>query len=241
MKTNSSRISSRSSFDSPDILALIDDFVSLAAAHGIRVSGYESKESGAAFSKLPPPIQKSIFQSFEAYLTLLKMMVHRGVHLRDDRSLAWNAFQLLELTPRGDVLGQVRSGDVIEFYNKEHIQIFRNLRFFELCTYSVFDVLIHDWQSLYQRAEATSTLLYDQMNEVLLTGGPTRQFVMADHELREKFSKEKAVFWIEMGVRSPLYKNASSNSSVKPDALLMTLRATRKDSASSEKFANYAT
>jgi hypothetical protein len=64
----------------------------------------------------------------------------------------------LQVSPK--LFDAMTEQDIVEAYDSSNMQIFRSLQFIELCNYSVLDVLLYEWPSLFQREDnVTETLM----------------------------------------------------------------------------------
>jgi hypothetical protein len=59
-------------------------------------------------------------------------------------------FQKLGVHPPSELMSEMRSGEVIEIHNGEFLQVYRNLRFFELCSYTLDDLLAAHFGSFFR-------------------------------------------------------------------------------------------
>ena len=98
----------------------------------------------------------------------------------------------------------ISEGDVIEVYTAENVQIYRNLAFFNLCSYSLMDVMTKEWYELYERPEFVTELLIKQIGELLQSGEPFYPKIPV-HLMTEKVSKEKRAFTTSFKYFLPLH------------------------------------
>ena len=62
---------------------------------------------------------------------------------------------------KADCLELFAEGDVIEVYNAQCVQIYRSWNFFKYSSYSVADLLIFDWDTLYERPRIIANRLME--------------------------------------------------------------------------------
>lgn len=125
----------------------------------------------------------------------------------NDRQLLWNTLRKLKAVPPSDIIDKIGSQDVIEIYNTEFIQIFRNLNYFDISSYTLIDVFTHQWDELYERADAH---IGQQMMNVavsVISGQAKTTFAcpVDPHVLLERFSEEKLRLSMIPGFVSPLF------------------------------------
>lgn len=77
-----------------------------------------------------------------------------------NKQIVKNILGFMKYTAPSDFIDKVTEEDIVEIYNLENIQVFRNLKFYETTTYSLSDLLLYDWPELYTRpAKMTEKLL----------------------------------------------------------------------------------
>ncbi len=70
----------------------------------------------------------------------------------DNKSIIKNVLDFMKFTAPADFIDKIKEDDIVEIYNLEGIQIFRNLKFYETTTYGLTDLLTHEWFELYYRS-----------------------------------------------------------------------------------------
>lgn len=125
----------------------------------------------------------------------------------NDRQLLWNTLRKLKAVPPSDIIDKIGDGDVIEIYNTEFIQVFRNLNYFDISSYSLVEVFTHQWDELYERENPG---IGQQMMGVALSvisGQAKSTFVcpVDPHVLKERFSEEQLRLSMIPGYVSPLF------------------------------------
>lgn len=100
----------------------------------------------------------------------------------------------------------IDDGDVVEIYDHLGRQIYRNLTFCKLSSYSLLDVAVNTWQELYERPANTIEGIYGRVVEQLTTDVLTQSYDVEKHVLKERFiySKRQRVFLMDMKYISPL-------------------------------------
>lgn len=104
-----------------------------------------------------------------------------------------------------DSLGE---NDTIEVYGTDLTLRVANLRFVEVCSYSLEDVLQHEFYELFDRDEKIATHLVSSAHAMF--GGKTEiQYELGpDHVVSEKFSDERRKFWVKSRFLSPVFDNS---------------------------------
>lgn len=108
------------------------------------------------------------------------------------------AFEILNLEPMFDVKEAIESGDIVEIYSLDAIQLYRNLNFFKYCSYSLVDLLMNEWFVLYERPQIVTDTMMEDINRVI--GGPNKliPYTMPEHILFEKLVKDDLARQIKM-------------------------------------------
>lgn len=78
-------------------------------------------------------------------------------------------------------------GDIIEIYDAQGIQVYRNLNFFKMTNYSLLDVITHSWSDLWERSSGVTRQI-SKMAEVVSTKDDLKPFScpVEEHYLIEK-------------------------------------------------------
>jgi PAS domain-containing protein len=181
-------------------------FCKLAKKFGRELQPYR-EETWVKFRSLAPAIQSAVFEKFMTYHLLCEKAAGEGIDIADDRSLIWWAIRDFGLRPPSNLFDTIVQGDILEIYNSEGIQIFRNWAFFEFSGYSIGDIFVYTWDELYLRdkqiiADVTTKveqLLTGQIKQAILSGVPS-------HRIIERFSPRRKVMELTMKYFSPLYK-----------------------------------
>jgi hypothetical protein len=181
-----------------------------------------SPDTQEAFQSKPEEIRLMISGYLKTYCDLLEKLLRAGTRLMDNRQATWACLSLMNLRCKPDAFDKVAEDDVIEFYSADHRQIYRNIRFFSLCSYSIFDILVYDWATLYSRDVSITESLMTHANAVIDGSIGTGMLEVGHHYLQElRGEKRKAL--IKPGMISPLWDRSSSSS--RPSAYLTTLKA----------------
>jgi hypothetical protein len=202
---------------------LIAEFVEQAKRDGIHVRGFSAERPlETVFTKFPVEKQMGIYQGFKRYYDVLSGASKEGIPLSEGPRLLWRMLSKLNLHPCAEFFDKVHSEDVIEIYDRDLMQIFRNLKFLELCNYSLDQIFSYEVTELFSRPEAATMQMLHSVQGVL--DGTHQKTVAAKipvHVLEETRTPEKGKFRIEHGFLSPL--RDSSNRVV---CFISTLKAT---------------
>ena len=162
LKVNSSEFSVNRTLKFRELSIQISE---LASSVGIRVIPFQDSEL-PHFVKLQSNAQDSVLHSLEVYLNVYKAVQSEGSSLLDSVRVLWNALAQLGLRPTSDLFSFVSVGNVIEIHGNNSVQMFRNLVFFNYCTYSLEELYCHTMPELYARDTAIEESLMKTAGQV---------------------------------------------------------------------------
>lgn len=129
------------------------DLYHLGKAIGIRIIPTHNS-SLPLFSKLTYEKQLQIVEILEASCEIYNSVRHEHKDIRSNSSVVWAALKSFNLLPPSDFFDKFDADDVIQIYSNEGFHRFANLRFFEVCSYTVEQVYSLPWPELWQRTSA---------------------------------------------------------------------------------------
>lgn len=132
---------------------LVEWFSGVLKDHGLNVQPYRGN-SPSFFNALPPEKKVLTLRDFTRYLEVCAQTLHDGKLLTDDKAFLWRFIKYREWRQTSDLFSLFEKDDVIEIYDlNSYVQIFRNLRFFSVCSYTLDDILCRPFWELYHRDE----------------------------------------------------------------------------------------
>lgn len=187
---------------------LTEDICAMLAMGGLNRKPY--KPGLPYFSKLSPERKDHVFQNLNFYRTLCSEQINEGYKIQDSKSFTWRALNKLYLVPPSDMFDKMMDEDIVEIYSSENIQLFRNFRFFEFCSYSLEELCCVEWWYLFDRDQTQGTKMITEIQK-LLTGEIRGGFApdVRPHVMNESQSEEKLSMNYEMRWIAPLMKNKS--------------------------------
>ncbi|MNL45597.1 hypothetical protein D3C87_1682560 [compost metagenome] len=128
--------------------------------------------------------------------------------MKDSPSFTWRALRKLGYTPTSDLFEQITDDHVIEVYSKDSVQVFRNLNFFQFCSYTFEEILSLEWWNLFDRSEAMSQKIFDATVKVF-SGECRVNFdpEVPNHFVRETQSADRLTMEFTMQLIGPLFQN----------------------------------
>lgn len=147
------------------------------------------------FSRLETEQQSRVIATLADYLEICESAHAENFSLSDTPRFCWKALRRWGLVPSSDIFEKLRSLDTVEIYGDDNLQIFRNLKFFELCSYTLEELYSCEWWKLWGRDEEVTRQLFEVSVDLLSGRVPgTMSFAMGSHALWEIFSAERYRF-----------------------------------------------
>ncbi len=189
------------------LCVLFEQFCCQAQAEGLKILPYRTSPL-ENLRRRSENHKERVLENFRSYYEICAETIKEGFHLRDSLQLAWRAFGKLKLLPPSDIFDKIDLDcDVIEIYSPEGIQIFRNLRFFDICSYTLDEIFAYDWPELYSRELAITQGILSLVEKMF--EGKIQVTTPANieiHTVKEIFSEERNEYIIEQKLFSPVLR-----------------------------------
>lgn len=144
---------------SQKFILLAEHLCELLRIYGLNVKPYLDKNN-LYFSELTEELQISQLNHFQRYVEVCQETKEQGHDLRETGHLVWNMLKKLELKSHVDVFSKLKETDIVEIYNSQNVQTFRNLNFFHICSYTLDELLSLPWWKLYHRDDLVSREIF---------------------------------------------------------------------------------
>ncbi|MBO9666081.1 MAG: hypothetical protein J7501_04650 [Bdellovibrio sp.] len=160
------------------------------------------------FSKLSNQQKVHVIQQVRFYQELCQEHRAEGMKINDNLSFVWRAFCRLGLAPCRDFFTHLTQEDIVEIYSKDQLQLFRNFKFFDHCSYTLEELHTIEWWNLFERTEENTKIILGEAIKAL-SGEIHESFVpnVPIHSLREANSAEHFTMEIELRRMAPVYRN----------------------------------
>ncbi len=173
---------------------------------GCRVKTCQThKEKIAAPGLLELPRIKRSFYYLNKLITAIDTCIEKSIDPWDDFKFFKISMEGLGAHYASDVECTFTEGTLIEAYDLDRIQVFRNLRFMEMSNYSLLELLSFEWPEMYERSSVITGEMMRYCDEHLWANNRTIRFPIRDHYIREARSSVHQVFKISFQHLSPLY------------------------------------
>lgn len=188
-----------------------EQIASLAQSVGIRVIPYFDPEL-PHFTKLNSDQRERVLKSLEVYLKVYNAVKAEGSSLLDSARVIWNALAQLGLRPTADLFSFIQSGNVIEIHGNDSVQMFRNLVFFNFCSYTLEELYSFTMPQLYSRDRAIEAGILTTAEQIF-TGKINHVVKLAPepHIISESFSCEKLQIKDQINYFAPLYSSTDNS------------------------------
>lgn len=165
-------------------------------------------ESLPYFSLCSVERKKNILGNLKANVEIYDSYLYEssGQKPTNPSALLWRALQQLELRPSGSLFSFISPDDVIEIHLIDGTQIFRNLAFFDYCSYSLEELYCCSWNDLYSHSSQALAKLMELDRKMFL--GEIRDVTALDfgsHIIKELRSPLKYQINAKMKYLAPLF------------------------------------
>lgn len=164
------------------------------------------------YSRLEVEQQKKVLHDAKVYLESLESFdaVSATTHgpnisIKDDYKISlWSALKYFGLRPMSDLFSYLTQEKIVEVYNSQGIQIWRNFNFFEVCGYSIEEMFCYTWMERYERNDEILQQIFSIMSRFLAGENAT---IKCDihNQIKELISTEKLTIDAHHEYVSPFY------------------------------------
>ncbi|MBO9667234.1 MAG: hypothetical protein J7501_10530 [Bdellovibrio sp.] len=144
------------------------------------------------FMSLEKEEQNWVIHRLEDYLAICKKVHRAGRPLKDARFLVEEGLRHYNFSCDLKVESIIKPSYVVEFYGKDHRQIFRTFNYFEFTSYTLEEIYCRPWYVLYQRDEEVTRQLIESVEPIIEDQIMDPVFFdMPEHSIDERTSLEK--------------------------------------------------
>jgi hypothetical protein len=186
-----------------ELLPKLARFQALLRQHDSDVE-IDSAAAREAWAALAEPVKRASLLGFSGYLENCEETVRSGISLRDNYALLSHSLKRANLFATENVQGFLTSQNIAEVYNLDHIQTFRSINFFDLCNYSLLDLLAREWFVLYERLSSITDQAMREF-QMALEAKELRRLTIPVHLLKERDSNPRGVFRFDFQYCCPLF------------------------------------
>ncbi|MEZ4744054.1 MAG: hypothetical protein R3B45_16670 [Bdellovibrionota bacterium] len=144
-----------------EYLKLLSTFCSLMKDTEIKAVPYR-EEAPLNFLNLDRKQQEKTIKDFRRYTKNCLAVINNGYSIVDDKQMLWSMMKELSVRPPSTLLQKLEDNIVIEIYDTAAwTQVFRNYRFYSLCSYTLDELLCKPWWELYLRNEEVTEKIFE--------------------------------------------------------------------------------
>jgi hypothetical protein len=189
------------------VLKLAEDVESIAVQYGLlkRSSPLETKK---LFHSLDLNRKAEILRDLSNTRAILtKMQLNSGLtESRSNEIKHLTSFlSMMNLKLSDDKFyDYIEDGDMIEVYDSRAIQIYRNWAFFKYCPYSLLELLVNDWNTLFVRPSWVIDRLIEMTPALFAPNATTVQYDLPEYLISARLQKNSKGLLFKMKYVSPL-------------------------------------
>jgi len=139
-----------------------------------------------------------------SYFSFLQnAIVDQQIEPEDDSTLVDAFLDAIDCEVPPGLTGKIDSGDIVEIHSEDFVQIYRNRRFFEFCTYDLDTVLTTPFDVLFRRDQEIMGLLFQRAVEVIQGLFEYSYELVPKHKMQEHFSGSSTLSEIQLKLSAP--------------------------------------
>lgn len=212
------------------VMKSLGDFKQITDKLGFNLNTF-TPDSVEILKSFPSQRIEGIYKHLSSYNEIIRLTLNNGSDnnieriwdIKDEEYCLNKALWTYNFFAKEDINKYIQMGDVIEIYSVDSVQIYRNFEFIKLCSYSLLEIMTHEWFVLYDRPEFVTELLMKHMGEVFRTKSIVKVNI-PEHEMKEKYLNARKVFRNKFKYFIPLFEKSKSE----PVAFIATLRVVPK-------------
>lgn len=170
------------------LLKALESFSVRLKRYGYDVLPY-TPASLARLSQVPAQKKTQIRLFFEAWYSWIEPEANSPdvipVDIEQERLFLKRALSHYGAWIHDDFWKTIEHGQLIELYGSDMIQLYRNLRFFDFCSYSLLDVSVFEWYYLWDRPKTVLNEMFRYAENVKNVPTPVMEYKVPEHVLRE--------------------------------------------------------
>lgn len=201
------------------LLAVEENLAEVALRFGLEVK--RTPPAGwIQATSLAPSMRKRVSQSLRDLTHDLLVCERDGLDPWNDGLFLTVSMRRMGLTYPMDWLDHIVEGDLVEGYDMNRFQVFRNLQFMQKSSYSLVELMSYEWPVLFDRSSIITQRLMTYCDEILWLQNKTIVFDVPVHFIRELRSVDRQVLEVQFKYLSPLFSGPG-----RPYGILASCRA----------------
>lgn len=149
--------------------------------------------------------QEKVLLSLRRYLDILEMAQVNQIDISNSKALLQLVEKKWSVRFSDGFIDEIDNGDILEIYDSEFSQIFRNHRFLEICGYDLLTVEMGQWPELFERDQKITESLIQMAVQMLESGVETYRFESPPHLMKERNSETRQVVEVTHRLAAPIF------------------------------------
>jgi hypothetical protein len=137
--------------------------------------------------------------------TSLEICAQKKIDPWDDRKFLRLSMRVLGVSLPSDYLDKTSEDDLIEGYDKDRIQVFRNLRFMQTSAYSLMEIQAYEWPMLFDRSSVITDQIISYTDHVLWENNRSVELDIPEHYIREVRTRHEQTLAVQFRIMAPLF------------------------------------
>ncbi len=162
------------------------------------------------FSALPAEHKEIVTKSLEDIYHIYSSIEQESKDIADSKTVLWYTIKRLGLRPGSDLFATIKDTDIIEIHTPA-LQIFRNLNFFRLCSYSIEEVTSIHWTELFYRDQKYTDQIIACGANVFTKQQSVMTTAIEPHYTEELMSELKLNVHYNMKAMYPLFDTSNAS------------------------------
>ena len=186
--------------------SLVLKFQNLLLQHSVNVKAFSS-QGLKRFQNLEVQEQEKYTSQLRNYYNICNTASEAGIDIANNtKEMVEFTSNQLKLTAPSDFLKTVTTNDIVEVFDYEGTQLYRNMKFFEISDYTIDDFFGARWDQLYDRAESVTQKLIERV-EYATSIKKCIPFDIDEHYMRESATKNQKIVKVHLKYIAPLLRN----------------------------------
>lgn len=196
-----------------NLTVLLERFAALLNEENIPVRAH-SPSSLAALGTFDVRKLEEIYNSFLLVYTVCEGAKGDGIRLRVTSEFVGYALEKMRLKAPQSFFEQLAFDDLVEIYDLKGIQIFRNMRFFDITAYSLADLLAYPWYELLERSSLVMQEMNHNVEKILKSNFDILPMAVPSHILKEIKVEPNNILQVKFKSISPIFNEKKEKTGV---------------------------
>lgn len=150
--------------------------------------------------------QEMYVSQLRDYYQICKLGELAGLDIvNDTKSMMEFTARHLNFSVPDEFISKIASQDIVEVFNYDNIQLYRNMNFFKISDYTVDDFFGTSWDKLYERAQSVTDKLIFKVGEATRKG-QCIPFDIDPHYMREYATENRKIVKVNLKFVAPLMR-----------------------------------